>query len=129
MPVQLNHTIAMATDPAASAQFLADVLGLAAPHAWGPFHEVRLDNGIAIDFMDAGGNPVSAIHYAFLVSEAEFDQIFGRIQARGLVHYADPHKQRPGEINHDDGGRGLYWEDPDGHLLEMITVPYGGWPS
>ena len=129
MPVQLNHTIAMATDPAASAQFLADVLGLAAPHAWGPFHEVRLDNGIAIDFMDAGGNPVSAIHYTFLVSEAEFDQIFGRIQERGLVHYADPHKQRPGEINHDDGGRGLYWEDPDGHLLEMITVPYGGWPS
>ena len=129
MPVQLNHTIAMATDPAASAQLLADVLGLAAPHAWGPFHEVRLDNGVAIDFMDCGGNPVSAIHYAFLVSEDEFDQIFGRIQERGLAHFADPHKQHPGEINHDDGGRGVYWDDPDGHLLEMMTVPYGGWPS
>ena len=129
MAVQLNHTIAMATDPADSARFLADILGLGTPRRWGPFHEVQLDNGAAIDFMDAGGHPVTAIHYAFLVTEDEFDDVFGRIQAQGLAHYADPHKQHPGEINHDDGGRGVYWDDPDGHLLEMITVPYGGWPS
>jgi catechol 2,3-dioxygenase-like lactoylglutathione lyase family enzyme len=129
MGPQFNHTIAMATDPAASSKFLADVLDLDPPHAWGPFHEVRLTNGVAIAFMDAGGHPISTLHYAFLVSEAEFDEIFERLQERGLQHWADPHKQRPGEINRDDGGRGVYWDDPDGHLLEMITVPYGGWPS
>ena len=65
-------------------------------------------------------------HYAFLVSEEEFDEIFGRIKERGIPYAADPFGHKPGEINHDDGGRGLYWDAPDGHRLEIITVPYGG---
>jgi len=63
--------------------------------------------------------------HAFLVTEAEFDEIFGRIRERGLDIFADPHAQQPGEINHHDGGRGVYWADPDGHWLEIITRPYG----
>jgi catechol 2,3-dioxygenase-like lactoylglutathione lyase family enzyme len=65
-------------------------------------------------------------HYAFLVSEDEFDAIFGRIRAGGLDYWADPFQQQPGEINTHDGGRGVYWHDPDGHVLEIITRPYGG---
>ena len=129
MPVQLNHTIAMATDPASSAAFVCEILGLGTPRRYGPFHEVQLTNDVTIDFLDSGGHPVTGIHYAFLVTEDEFDGIFGRIQARGLDYYADPHQQQPGEINTNDGGRGVYWAAPDGHWLEILTVPYGGWPS
>jgi hypothetical protein len=129
MPVQLNHTIALATDAAASADQLAEILGLDEPRRYGPFHEVRLANDMTIDFMDSGGQPILGIHYAFLVTEDEFDEIFGRIRERGLDWWADPHKQQKGEINHGDGGRGLYWEHPDGHWLEILTVPYGGWPD
>jgi hypothetical protein len=129
MPVQLNHTIALATDAAASADQLAEILGLDEPRRYGPFHEVRLANDMTIDFMDSGGQPILGIHYAFLVTEDEFDEIFGRIKERGLDWWADPHKQQKGEINHGDGGRGLYWEHPDGHFLEILTVPYGGWPD
>jgi catechol 2,3-dioxygenase-like lactoylglutathione lyase family enzyme len=75
------------------------------------------------------GDTFTMQHYAFLVTEDEFDQIFGRIQERGLEIYADPHGHQPGEINHHDGGRGVYWADPSGNLLEIITVPYGGWPE
>jgi catechol 2,3-dioxygenase-like lactoylglutathione lyase family enzyme len=129
MPVQLNHTIALATDPEASAALLSEMLGLGTPRRYGPFHEVQLDNGVTIDFLDSGGQPILGIHYAFLVTEAEFDEIFGRIQERGIEHYADPHKHQPGEINTNDGGRGVYWDHPDGHFLEILTVPYGGWPT
>ena len=130
MAVQLNHTIVHARDADASAAFLSEVLGVAAPHPFGPFMVVDVDNGASLDFMTTGPEwDIGIEHYAFLVSEDEFDQIFGRIQARGLTHYADPHGNEPGEINHHDGGRGVYWHDPDGHVLEIITVPYGGWPS
>ena len=129
MPVQLNHTIALATDPEASAALLSEMLGLGSPRRWGPFHEVPLENGVTIDFLDAGGQPILGIHYAFLVTEAEFDEIFGRIKERGIDYYADPHKEHPGEINTNDGGRGVYWAHPDGHWLEILTVPYGGWPD
>jgi hypothetical protein len=129
MPVQLNHTIALATDPEASANLLSEMLGLGTPRRWGPFHEVQLDNSVTIDFLDSSGQPILGIHYAFLVTEAEFDEIFGRIKERGIDHYADPHKQQPGEINTNDGGRGVYWDHPDGHFLEILTVPYGGWPD
>lgn len=124
MTVQLNHTIVHASDPEASATFLAEILGRPAPVRWGPFMGVEVDNGVALDFM-ADDGPIAGQHYAFLVSEAEFDEIFGRIQARGLDYYADPHGNHPGEINHHDGGRGVYWPDPDGHWLEIITRPYG----
>jgi catechol 2,3-dioxygenase-like lactoylglutathione lyase family enzyme len=124
MAVQLNHTIVAASDRWASARFLAEILGLAEPTAYGPFAVVELDNDVSLDFID--DPEIHQRHYAFLVSEPEFDEIFGRIQARGLPYWADPFERQPGEINTNDGGRGVYWSDPDGHKLEIITVPYGG---
>jgi catechol 2,3-dioxygenase-like lactoylglutathione lyase family enzyme len=124
MTVRLNHTIVAARDRHESAAFLADVLGLAPPQSYGPFAVVRLDNDVSLDFMD--DEQVHPRHYAFLVTEEEFDEIFDRIRARGLTFWADPFEQQPGEINTHDGGRGLYWQDPSGHKLEIITRPYGG---
>ena len=124
MAIQLDHTIVPARDPKASALFLAELLGRAAPTAYGPFQCVALDNGVTLDYMRSDA-PIPAAHYAFLVSEAEFDPIFERIRARGLSYWADPSRRRPGQINHNDGGRGVYWADPDGHLLEILTRPYG----
>jgi catechol 2,3-dioxygenase-like lactoylglutathione lyase family enzyme len=124
MAVHLNHHIIHAHEPAASAAYLAEVLGLPAPSRFGPFHIVEADNGVSLDFMQADGE-VTANHYAFLVSEEEFDQIFARIQATGADWFADPGGHQKGEINHHDGGRGVYWADPDGHWLEIITRPYG----
>lgn len=125
MPIQLNHTIVHARDPAASAQFLADILGLRAPKPFGPFIGVDVDNGVTLDFIRAAPEEIIVEHYAFLVSEAEFDQIFARIRERGLPYWADPAHRRANEINRNDGGRGVYWNDPNGHYLEMITRPYG----
>jgi catechol 2,3-dioxygenase-like lactoylglutathione lyase family enzyme len=125
MAVRLNHTIVAAHDRDASAEFLADVLGLPTPVRWGPFSIVEDANGTSLDFMDVGDDPIHPQHYAFLVSEEEFDAGFGRIRARGLPYWADPHHHTPNEINRNDGGRGVYFEDPNGHLLELITRPYG----
>ena len=124
MPVQLNHTIVHARDKRESAIFLAEMLDVARPTPYGPFLVVQVDNEVSLDFVDDPG-PVHPQHYAFLVGEAEFDQIFGRIRERGLAHWADPGRRRPGEFNTNDGGRGVYWEDPSGHFLEIITRPYG----
>lgn len=124
LAVQLNHTIVPARHAKASARYLADVLGRAKPTHFGPFFAVDVDNGVTLDFMSTDGE-IRSQHYAFLVSEREFDEIFGRIRARGAQFWADPGQHRPGEINRRDGGRGIYWEDPDGHLLEIITRPYG----
>lgn len=124
MPVRLNHTIVWCRDRERSAGFLADILGRPAPSAFGPFLVVELDNGVSLDFHAVEGE-VAAQHYAFLIGEEEFDAIFARLQARGLQHWADPGQTKPGRINRHDGGRGVYFEDPDGHLLEIITRPYG----
>jgi hypothetical protein len=78
----------------------------------------------SLDFMNADGE-ITPQHYAFLVSESEFDKIFGRVHERSLPYWADPAQTRAGEINHHDGGRGFYFEDPNGHFLEVITRPYG----
>ena len=128
MAVEFNHTIVWARDSRASAKFLAEILGLPAPKKWGPFEVVTTDNGTNVDFMDTDSE-IKPQHYAFLVSEAEFDEIFGRIRQRGLSYWADPAQAQPGEINRNDGGRGFYFEDPDGHFLEILTRPYGsgGW--
>ena len=123
MPVQLNHTIVGATDRVAAATFLADILGLDAPVPFGPFHGVEMANGVTLDFMNADEVPPQ--HYAFLVTEDEFDEIFGRIEAGQVPYQADPFGRQPGQINHDDGGRGVYFDGPDGHLYEIITRPYG----
>jgi len=125
MTVSLNHTIVHAHDKEASAQFLVDILGLPQPTPFGPFLVVQVHNGVSLDYADDHGTPHPQ-HYAFLVSDPEFDEILSRIEARGLTYWADPFHRREGEINTDDGGRGLYWLDPNGHNLEIITVPYGG---
>ena len=124
MAIDFNHTIVSALNHEASARFLAEILGLPAPTRWGPFHIVTTDNGANIDFMNADGE-ITPQHYAFLVSESEFDQIFGRIRGRSLPYWADPAQTQPSQINHHDGGRGFYFEDPNGHFLEIITRPYG----
>lgn len=128
MAIEFNHTIVWARDGKASASFLADMLGLPAPRKWGPFQVVATSNGVNLDFMDTDGE-IHSRHLAFLVSEPEFDQILGRIRQRGLDYWADPARSQAGEINRHDGGRGVYFCDPDGHLLEIITRPYGssGW--
>ena len=125
MPVELNHTIVKCTDKQASSRFLVEILGLPEPTTFGPFVVVQVANGVSLDYADDHG-AVHPQHYAFMVSEDEFDQIHARIVERGLTYYADPGHRNENEINHGDGGRGLYWADPDGHNLEIITVPYGG---
>ncbi|HEY0399280.1 MAG TPA: VOC family protein [Acidimicrobiia bacterium] len=126
MAVQLNHTIVSARDKQVSATFLAEILGLAEPKAFGPFLGVAVDNDVTLDYADwSGDGELTRQHYAFLVSEAEFDEIFGRIQARSLDYWADPGHDTPGRINRRDGGRGCYFDDPDGHILEILTRPYG----
>ncbi|GAA2631548.1 VOC family protein [Dactylosporangium fulvum] len=124
MPVQLNHTIVHASDGPRTAAFLADLLGLPQPARYGPFLVVQLANGVSLDVLTDPG-PIAGQHYAFLVTEEEFDQIHDRITERGLDYWADPFHSEPGRINRNDGGRGLYWSDPDGHNLEIITRPYG----
>jgi len=125
MAVQLNHTIVNVRDKRESATFLSEMLGLKPPTPFGPFLVVEVDNGVSLDFID-DDDPISRQHYAFLVSEREFDEIFARIRERKLPYWADPAKNRPGEHNTHDGGRGVYWEEPSGHFLEIITRPYGG---
>jgi extradiol dioxygenase family protein len=124
MSIKLNHTIIHARDKHVSATFLAEILGLPAPTPFGHFMAVQLENEVTLDFVDAEGEFVRT-HYAFLVSEKEFDEIFGRIKQRGLPFWADPYRRRANEINTNDGGRGTYFQDPDGHYLEIITRPYG----
>jgi catechol 2,3-dioxygenase-like lactoylglutathione lyase family enzyme len=100
------------------------MLGRPAPSKFGPFDAVELDNGVTLDFGDLAG-PIQHQHYAFLISEADFDAVLARIHQKGLLYWADPMRSRQGEINLNDGGRGVYFPDPDGHLLEVITRPYG----
>lgn len=125
MGVELNHTIVHARDRHASAAFLAEILGLSAPTTFGPFVVVQTANGVSLDFADHPGE-IRGQHYAFLVGEDDFDAILGRIVDRGLTYWADPYHRRANAINTNDDGRGLYWPDPDGHNLEIITRPYGG---
>jgi catechol 2,3-dioxygenase-like lactoylglutathione lyase family enzyme len=126
MAITFNHTIVAAKDRSESANFFTDLFGLPQAAECGPFLAVALNHGVSLDFAQAqDGQAIHSQHYAFLVSEDEFDAIYGRIQARGLSHWADPRGARPGEINHHDGGRGVYFQDPSGHYLEIITRPYG----
>jgi catechol 2,3-dioxygenase-like lactoylglutathione lyase family enzyme len=123
MSVQLNHTLVAARNRDESASFLAELLGLQAPVTLGPFAIVTIGE-TSLDFIETEED-VHPQHYAFLVSELEFDGIFARIRERGLTYWADPYRREEGRINTWDGGRGVYWNDPCGHLLEIITRPYG----
>jgi len=127
MSVKLNHTIVHARDARASAAFYAELFGLPAPRAFGPFLDVETANGVTLAILETE-EVFQPQHYAFLVSDAEFDAIFARVKARGLDYWADPGKGAKGRINSHFGGRGVYFEDPGGHLLEIITRPYGDWP-
>ena len=124
MTVAFNHTLLYAHDSETSAKFLSEILGLPAPKRWGPFMVVKTDNGTNLDYIDTDAT-IASQHYAFLVDESDFDAIFERIRARELPYWADPGQRQQGQINRHDGGRGLYFEDPNGHLLEIITRPYG----
>ena len=127
MRPQLNHIIVHALDREESAAFFAEVLGFDAPVDAGYFLEIETGNGVGLDFAPA--DTVEPQHYAFLVTEREFDEIFGRIVERGLTHWADPGRRKVDEINHHDGGRGVYFCDPSGHFLEILTRPYGSGPK
>ena len=122
MAVRLNHTIVPARDREASANFLADVLGLGPPAPFGPFLCVDTANEVSLDYVEQAGE-FAASHYAFLVSEEDFDAIFERVRASGLTYWADPGHTREGVLN--SHGRGFYFEDPSGHNMEVLTRPYG----
>jgi catechol 2,3-dioxygenase-like lactoylglutathione lyase family enzyme len=122
VPISLNHTIVVARDREESAAFLTGILGLPPHKHLGHFAVVQVDD-TSLDFVQTDGD-VAQRHFAFLVSEAEFDEIFERLSKRGLTYWADPFRKQPGQINHWDDGRGLYFDDPSGHLLEIITRPY-----
>jgi len=124
MPVALNHTIVHARDARATADFYSEVFGLAKAVPFGPFLDLVTANGVTLAILGTD-EKFEPQHYAFLVSEEEFDEVFSRIKGKGIRHWADPARRRPGGINHNDGGRGVYFEDPDGHFLEIITRPYG----
>jgi catechol 2,3-dioxygenase-like lactoylglutathione lyase family enzyme len=127
MAIQLNHTIVHAKDPREAAEFLTSLFGLPAPKPFGPFLSVEMSNAVTLDYLSAGDMDVQLQHYAFLVGEAEFDAIFGRMKERGMTYWADPGRKQAGQINTHWGGRGVYFMDPAGHLLEIITRPYGKW--
>lgn len=122
--IKLNHTIVHAKDKRASADFYSEVFGFPPPRPFGPFLGVETPNEVTLDFFETDED-TDVQHFAFLVSETEFDRIFARVQAKGLPWWADPGRARPGEINRHDGGRGVYFPDPSGNLLEIITRPYG----
>lgn len=125
MNVQLNHTIVWCRDKQKSSAFLTEILGLPKATPFGPMLVVKLDNNVSLDFYNNDAEIFSQ-HYAFLIPENDFDQVFGRIVAKGLQYWADPGRQRLNEIYEHNGGRGLYFVDPDGHLLEIMTQPYEG---
>ena len=126
MPISFNHTIVASRDKHESAEFLTELFGLPSPGEFGHFMVVALEHGASLDYADAPeGEEIRRQHYAFLVSEEEFDAIYAKIRSRGLQHWADPRGQRPGEINQRDGGRGVYFPDPSGHAMEILTRPYG----
>jgi catechol 2,3-dioxygenase-like lactoylglutathione lyase family enzyme len=122
MPVALNHIIIHCRDRWASARFLGDILGIEAGPEWGPFVSLQVDNGVTLDFQEA--SEIEPMHCAFLVGDGEFDAGLAKLRANGVGIYAGPHGDGRGEINHLYGGRGVYFRDPDGHLMEMITAPY-----
>lgn len=123
MGIELNHTIVWCRDQQKSAGFLAQVLGLPAPRRFMHFLVVDLANGVSLDYYE-NAEHLTTQHYAFLLSDEEFDASFARIRARNIDYWADPARSKAGEINHHFGGRGVYFQDPDGHLLEIITRPY-----
>lgn len=123
MSIKLNHTIVNVRDARKSADFLTGLFGLPPAKRFAHFLSVQVANDVTLDFCDADYAPEPQ-HYAFLVSEQEFDEIFARIRSSGIDYWADPARRQKGEINRHFGGRGVYFEEPGGHFLEIITRPY-----
>jgi catechol 2,3-dioxygenase-like lactoylglutathione lyase family enzyme len=120
MPVRLDHIIVPAHEKKTSAEFLAHVLGVETGPPTGRFVPVTMSNGVTLDYMDS--EDFRWHHCAFLVSEEEFDAIFGRIKEAGIPYHANPDGSGAGEINRRAGGRGVYFPDPNGHSMEVLTV-------
>ena len=126
MSIKFNHTIIAAKDKKQSASWLTELFSLPDPEPFGHFLAVAVANDVSLDYAEVGsGEEIRPQHYAFLVSEEEFDEIYHKIKSRGLPHWADPGAKHPGEINRRDGGRGVYFPDPSGHGMEILTRPYG----
>ncbi|MEV5878349.1 VOC family protein [Streptomyces sp. NPDC052101] len=122
--VQLNHTAVYASDRHLSAEFIAAILGLKVGAPFGPFLPVDLGNGVTLDYYEKRDEPIQTQHYAFLVPDEQFDGMIARLEAVGVTYYADPGHTDPGRINRLFGGRGAYFDDPDGHNMEIMTRPY-----
>ncbi len=125
MAVAFNHTIIAARDKRGSAAFFTGLFGLPEATFWEPFAIVTLADGVFVQFAEPGVAEIPMQHYAFLVDDDTFDAIYGRIVAAGLDHAGDPQGTMPNQINTNHGGRGVYFRDPAGHGLEVITRPYG----
>jgi catechol 2,3-dioxygenase-like lactoylglutathione lyase family enzyme len=118
--VELNHIIVPSRDKVGSSNFLARILGVDPPRPVSHFMALELSNGVTLDYDDA--EDFRSQHCAFLVADdAEFDAIFERVTAAGITYYADPNHRFPGVVNDRNGGRGFYFEDPDGHNMEVFT--------
>jgi catechol 2,3-dioxygenase-like lactoylglutathione lyase family enzyme len=125
MSVTFNHTIIAAEDSAESARFFRELLELPEAPSWGPFVNVQLADGVLLQFAKPPGHiEIQMQHYAFLLDDELFDRAYQRLCDGGVVHWADPQMRRPGEINNEHGGRGVYFKDPAGHAIELITRPY-----
>ena len=131
MAIVLDHTIVPAKDKVASAEFFAEIFGLKVKPGQGHFAQVQINESLTFDFADepeAWGGPGfdprtgKSHHYAFHISEAEFEAIFGRVKAKRLAYGSGPYNHTDGQIYTRRGGRGFYFEDPSGHLLEVMTV-------
>jgi catechol 2,3-dioxygenase-like lactoylglutathione lyase family enzyme len=123
--VRLDHTIIPARDKHCSARFFTSVFGLPEPAQTGFFLQVRLSDGRLLEFAEPGIE-FPGQHFAFLVDEATFDEVLARIRRDGIAHWADPQQRLPGQINTNHGGRGVYFDDPDGHHFEALTARYDG---
>ncbi|WP_067864029.1 VOC family protein [Nocardia shimofusensis] len=123
MTARFNHTIIAATDREESAAFFRDIFELADAPSWGVFTNLLCEDGVLLQFAEPPVD-IQRQHYAFLVDDELFDRAYRRLCEREIEHWADPHFQQPGEINDGHGGRGVYFLDPAGHGIEMITRPY-----
>ncbi|MFB6631118.1 VOC family protein [Streptomyces sp. NPDC056362] len=123
MAVTFNHTIIASKDREASARFFRELLEIPEAPSWGPFRNIQLADGVLLQFAEPPVD-IQMQHYAFLVDDELFDRAYQRLRDGGVEHWADPQMKRPGETNTEHGGRGVYFKDPSGHAIELITRPY-----
>jgi catechol 2,3-dioxygenase-like lactoylglutathione lyase family enzyme len=123
MPASFNHTIIAAKDRRESARFFRELLEVPEAPSWGPFTNIQLADGVLLQFAEPPVE-IQMQHYAFLLDDDHFDRAYRRLCEGGVEHWADPRMRLPGEINHEHGGRGVYFLDPAGHGIELMTRPY-----